>query len=157
MAGPYDITRTRGHSYEVKLPASMKIHPVFPPDRLRKAANDPLPGQQNEPQSPIHVTDDEEWEVEEIIAVHKDRNTLYYRANWVGHDEDPEWYLAADFKYSPHKLRDFHLEYKDLPGPPARLNDWITRWEAGEDSYEDLEDSTAMSKSLRASFFRRGG
>jgi transposase InsO family protein len=157
MAGPYDITRTRGHSYEVKLPASMKIHPVFPPDRLRKAANDPLPGQQNEPQSPIHVTDDEEWEVEEIIAVHKDRNTLYYRANWVGHDEDPEWYPAADFKYSPHKLRDFHLEYKDLPGPPARLNDWITRWEAGEDSYEDLEDSTAMSKSLRASFFRRGG
>jgi hypothetical protein len=47
--------------------------------------------------------------------------------------------------------------HKDLPGPPARLDDWIRKWEAGEDSYEELENSTEMAKSLRASFFKRAG
>ena len=85
------------------------------------------------------------------------RKTLYYRAKWVGYDDDPEWYPAADFKYSPHKLRDFHLANQSLPGPPARLDDWVRKWEAGEDSYEELENSTEIVGSLRISFFQREG
>jgi hypothetical protein len=38
-------------------------------------------------------------------------------------DEDPEWYPASNFKYSPYKLWDFYLEHPDLLGPPRRLNE----------------------------------
>jgi transposase InsO family protein len=157
MVGPYPIIAKEGHSFRVQLPASMKIHPVFAPNLLRKDKNNPLPGQVHEPEPPLQVTDDYEWEVNELLAVKLTRNKLSYRANWLGHDEDPEWYPASDFKYAPHKLKAFHLRYPELPGPPRMLNQWLEAWEDGKEDYDDLEDNTVGSQSLRTSFFRRGG
>ncbi len=157
MDGPYDIVRQVGHSYEVKLPNSTRIHPVFSPDRLRKAAQDPLPGQRNKPSEPIQISDDDEWEIDEILAVKKTRNMLFYRVKWVAQDEDPEWYPAGNLKYAPHRVRDFHLEHRELPGPPKRLREWVKRWEQGDESYENLEDSTEKPARLRASIFQRRG
>jgi hypothetical protein len=68
----------------------MKIHLIFSLDRLWKAIEDPLPGQRNDPPLLIEVTNDQEWEVEEILAIWKARKTLSYRVKWVSYDEDPE-------------------------------------------------------------------
>ena len=46
MDGLFRIVAERGGSYELQLPPSYKMHPVFHPDRLRKAKIDPLIGQE---------------------------------------------------------------------------------------------------------------
>ena len=153
MAGPYKVLRRIRNSYKVKLLKSMKIHLIFLPDKLQKASNNPLLSQRNKPPLPIQVTDNQEQEVKEILAVQKTRNYLSYWAKWVGHDKDLKWYPASDFKYAPHKLQDFYLQNPDLTGPLRLLNFWIKMWEDRADLYDELEDDTEMPRSLRASFF----
>ena len=82
------ITEKVGHSFRLALPENMKVHNVFPPEKLRLAANDPLPGQNNEEPLPINVTGDDEWEVEEILASRLKRQRLEYRISWLHKDVD---------------------------------------------------------------------
>jgi len=49
MAGPYKVLKKRGNSYKVKLLDLIKVYPIFSLDKLRKAANNLLPGQKNKP------------------------------------------------------------------------------------------------------------
>ena len=60
MAGPYQILEKVGNSYKIDLPASIKVYSIISPDHLRKAANDPLPAQANEPPPAIEVDSEDE-------------------------------------------------------------------------------------------------
>ena len=135
----------------------MGIHKVFHASLLRKARDDPLPGQIVEPLPPINITGDDEWELLRMRAVRTRWKRLEYRADWLGHDEDPIYYPASNFKYAPHLLRAFHLANPTLLGPLARLLEWIRAYDDGIDNYDDLEGDLAMDTRSRASFFRRGG
>ena len=63
MIDPYKIKKLVRLSYQLKLSTSMKIHDVFHPSLLRKAAEDRLPGQHNNPALPVIVDDKEKREV----------------------------------------------------------------------------------------------
>jgi len=68
MAEPYKILNKEGNLYKVKLLDLIKVYPIFSPDKLWKAANNPLPGQKNKPPLPIQVNGDNKWEVNKILA-----------------------------------------------------------------------------------------
>ncbi|PQE05167.1 Retrovirus poly protein [Rutstroemia sp. NJR-2017a BVV2] len=103
----------------------------------------------------VNITGEDEWEVNTILAVRRRYNKLEYMADWLGVDEDLKYYPASDFKYSPHKIRDFHLAHPHLPGPPENLLKWTRKWEDGVDNYDELTGSKEMSQNSRAKFFGR--
>jgi transposase InsO family protein len=125
-AGPFRIIQKIGNSYRLELPDSIQVHPVFSPDKLRRATKtEPLIGQHIDPPPPVDVNDHDEWEVDEVLDSKLHYRKLRYRVKWVGTDEDITWYPAGDFKNAPQKLIDFHERYPDKPGPPVRLQEWI--------------------------------
>ena len=144
--GPYEILEKVGNAYRLKLPEGSKIHPVFAPDVLTKDPHNPLPGQENPKPDGEVISGQEEFVVDEVLAVRLKYGKLEYRVSWVGHDPDPVWYPASNLMGSPHKLRDFHTAYPTMVGPPRRLNEWIKAWEDGIDDLSYLEDDKPVAK-----------
>ena len=60
IARLYKILEKIRHAYRIKLPNSIRVHPVFSPDRLCKASDDLLPGQKKDPPPPVEVSRKEE-------------------------------------------------------------------------------------------------
>lgn len=140
-AGPFQILAKEGNAFRIELPASIKVHPVINPEYLRKATTtESLPGQQAEPPPPITVNDQDEWEVEEILASRLRYRKLQYRVKWTGYDEDLNWYPARDFKNSPVKVQIFHATNPEAPGPPRRLLEWLRAAEDEEFTDDHPED-----------------
>lgn len=142
--GRFKVLEKIGHSFRLELPDTMRIHDVFPADKLRKAASDPLPGQYNEPPPPINITGNEEYEVEKILASRKHYKSVEYRVAWKNYDLDLTWYKASDLKTSPHLLRDFHLANPKEEGPPVLLPQWLRLFQDGEDDYDHVEGDHPM-------------
>lgn len=120
--GPFKIDKiVSPWAYRLKLPESMKIHPVFHVSLLRPAADDPLPAQRNEPPPPIEVDGLQEWEVEEVLDSRWDRRgrgrpRLKYTVKWTGYD-DPEEVPASHLENAQEVVRNFHRRYPFKPGP----------------------------------------
>jgi len=146
LAGPFRITSMKGNSYELDLPANMKVGNVFHADRLRKDPNNPLPGQLQEPEPPITINNEPEWTLDQILASRVYRGTLQYQASWSGYDPDNTWYPAENFIGSPHKVQEFHTQYPDSAGPPTRLQHWIDAYLKGDELEPCPEDNVAIKE-----------
>jgi transposase InsO family protein len=140
-AGPYEILEEKGHSFLVDMPDWYKGSTTFHADRLRKAAQNPLPGQKEDPPEAEEIDGAPEWEVEEILSsrVTGRNKKLQYQVQWVGYDPDETWQEARNLKNAPAALKAFHDRYPRAAGPPVRLLEWLAA--AAEDKFNpDHED-----------------
>jgi hypothetical protein len=132
-AGPWPITRIIDNkAYELQLPDHMiaaGVTPVFHPWKLHLAPTNPYPGQVQEPQPPLLITEGssdeqhEEWLVSEIVDCRETkRYGLQYKARFEGQwDEwnaNPPWQPWTDFKHATDKVIQYHKKHRRKPPMP---------------------------------------
>ena len=116
--GPYQITKVISPSaYQLKLPSSMKVHPVFNITRLRPHEADQIPGRKAQPSPPPIVKEDTpEWEVESVKDSRLYRGKLQYLVKWKGYPhEESTWEPADNLKNSPKAVEEFHAKHPSAP------------------------------------------
>lgn len=108
------------YAYELDLPPTMKIHPVFHVSKLEPCANDPLPGHVPPPAPPVMVDGDEEWEVDDLLDSRLRYSRPQYLVKWKGYDA-PTWEYAEKLTNVPRLLARFHAAYPTKPKPDGVL------------------------------------
>lgn len=86
--GPYKVKRRIGQqNYELELPRTMRIHPVFHVSLLTKQVVDEILGRQRQPPPTVRIGNEEQYEVEEIRDVKWNARTqrLRFYIRWKGY------------------------------------------------------------------------
>jgi hypothetical protein len=143
--GPYQIKKEVGFSYELDMPITFRGRNLFHADRLRKAPNNPLPQQYQEPPPPEEINGDPQWVVTRVRAsrLHGKTKTLQYQVDWQGCDPDETFYPASNFKNAAATLESFYKQYPDAAGPPRCLEDWILAAAEDRDDLSHVDDDMA--------------
>ena len=118
--GPYEISSVMPNAVELKLPKTLRIHPVVNISRVKPYLG-PLTGQPVSRPGPIHVTEDrdEEYEVDAIIDSRIYKGKLQYLVHWKGYDESERtWEPVANLRNSLEIVEHFHASH---PSAPRRL------------------------------------
>jgi transposase InsO family protein len=117
--GPYEILdKIRKTSYKLKLPKTMKVHPVFHVSLLYGHPTDEF-GRRPTPPPPVVTPEgEEEYEVEKILNSRKVGRQLQYLICWKGYGpEEDTWQPKADVANAPELVQRFHQQHPEAPGP----------------------------------------
>ena len=119
--GPFKIIGKAGtHAFKLKLPPSMKIHPVFNAALLTPKVVkglDDLENREIKPAPPVIVNGFEEYEVEKIIDSRIKRNKLQYKIKWKNYPDPAEdtWEDESNVTNAANLVQQFHRKYPHKP------------------------------------------
>jgi Chromo (CHRromatin Organisation MOdifier) domain len=116
--GPYKVTEIIGpNSYKLKLPATMKVHPVFNAVKLRPYNEHTISGRQlPPPPSPVIISNQPEWEVEYIKDSRLNRGKLQFLVKWKGYpQEECTWEPEANLQNSKKCIKEFYNKHPSAP------------------------------------------
>lgn len=105
-------------TYKIKLPKSVRVHPVFHVSLLEPAHKDTDPKRKVPPPPPVIVNSEVEWEVEEILDSRKSHHRLEYLVKWQGYDvSESTWESSRNLENSPKLVKAFHKKFPSKPAP----------------------------------------
>lgn len=117
--GPFKIKRVVNPvAFELSLPSSYRIHPVFHTSLLKPVTPSSFPGREKLPPPPINIEGEDEFEVEAIMDCRRRGGHIQYLVKWKGYPpEDNSWEPSSNI-HAPRLIQTFHKKY---PGVLARL------------------------------------
>jgi len=63
------------------------------------------------------VSDQEMYDIEEIVDSKSGGDLASYKARWVGYLQDSKYYSAENFRGAQKLVGEFHKRYPQKPGP----------------------------------------
>ena len=124
MFSPFQVIKViNEQAYQLKLPKSMQVHPVFHVSLLKPYCVNTLADWVEPPPPPIGIVtdqiDEREWEVEEILKSRKRRGALQYLVKWKGYSgpDSQTWQSADKVSNAQDLVNSFHHSYPLLPSP----------------------------------------
>ena len=113
--GPFEIIKVLSQvSYKLKLPTTMRIHPVFHISLL-SLFKKPLP-------APVIMEEGYELEVESILGSRLGRTGTEYLVRWKGYTDYENSWESIDHVLSCWDLvKEFHLKFRDKVHRPSTL------------------------------------
>ena len=112
--GPYTVERKISNvAYKIKLPDSMRIHPVFHVSLLEPYKESRIEGRVQPPPPPIVLEDEEQFYIKDILDVRirgRGRNKhLEYLIDWEGYGiEERTWTKEEDIDNGQELIEDFY-------------------------------------------------
>ena len=120
--GPFKVTQKVGTAaYELELPPTWKVHPVFNETLLTPWTPPQSELQQELPPPPPEVIDNDiEYEVEEILDSRLYCWKLQYLVKWGGYPhEDNTWEPEDNLEHAQEAIHNFHWKH---PSAPRRID-----------------------------------
>ena len=113
--GPFKIKRKINDvAFELDLPSSYKIHPVFHVSLLKPVVPESFPDRIEPPPTPVEIEGELEFEVEAILGCRKRGRQLQYLVKWKGYPpEDNSWEPSKNL-HAPRIIRTFHQNHPEL-------------------------------------------
>ena len=108
--GPFKVIRAINPiAFELKLPNTMKIHPVFHISLLEPKTKDLITAHIQEPPPPIIIDNEEQYEVEMILDSRERRGKREYLIHWKGYsDSEQSWEPEENINNCTELLKDFY-------------------------------------------------
>ena len=125
--GPFKILKKIGNvNYELEMPEGMQLkYPVFHVSLLEKAQIDEATGRPILDEI-IIIEDEEEWEVEKVLAVRRnpeENNRIEYQVRWKGYDPIHDTWEPVESFNTMELIQDFQENlglYSKLPTPATQ-------------------------------------
>lgn len=110
--GPFEVLENYGLACKLRLPSTMKIHPVFHVSLLESVSKLVSPRASEPAPPPVVIEDHEEWEVEAILDWKRLRRKLQYFVHWKGFDiSERTWEPEENLSNASELLRQFKQQH----------------------------------------------
>lgn len=117
--GPYEIEKIiNPTAIKLKLPDSLKVHPVFHVSLLKPFSSSPLSPPAEPPPPPQLVDDYPAFTVRRLLDVRRRGRGFQYLVDWEGYGPEDRSWVSRSLILDPSLLSDFYALHPSKPGRP---------------------------------------